>query len=120
VEGQLPLDVLVIEDDPDIQAFMEHCLTQLGCEVTVASTGHEGLDLAQALVPEVVFVDVMLPDMLGNDVIDGLRNALRSAGCQIVVVSALDPDLHGAQADVVLTKPVTRADIAAALSRLSV
>lgn len=120
MDGPHGLDVLVIEDDPDIQAFLEHCLIQLGCDVTVASTGHEGLEIAQALVPEVAFVDVMLPDMLGNDVIDGLRAALRSAGCQIVVVSALDPELHGIQADVVITKPFTRADIATALERLSV
>jgi DNA-binding response OmpR family regulator len=119
VEPSQPLDVLIIEDDPDIQALLQHYLTQLGCDVAVASTGHEGLLLAMSLVPEVVFVDVMLPDMLGNDVIDALRTEMRSAGCQIIVLSALEPDLHGARADIVMTKPFTRDDLMSALNRLS-
>src|SRR5437588_8859486 len=113
MEEPLVREVLVIEDDPDIQALLQHFLTQLRCDVSVAGTGYEGLDLARALVPEIVFVDVMLPDMLGNDVIDHLRADIRSGGCQIVVVSALERELHGAYCDAAISKPFTREEVEA-------
>jgi CheY-like chemotaxis protein len=107
----------VVEDDPDIQALFQHHLERLGCDATLVSTGREALAVARLLAPDLVFVDMMLPDMLGNDVVERLRADPLTADCRIVVASALDPELHGLDADEQLPKPFTRHDLEAVLNR---
>jgi CheY-like chemotaxis protein len=60
--------VLVIDDEPDIRSVLEFTLSALaGWEVVTASTGFEGIQLAQSLLPDVILVDVMMPGMDGPE-----------------------------------------------------
>ena len=99
--------LLAIEDDPKIQRFLIAALEANGYTLGVAATGHEGLRMATMRLPDVVIVDLGLPDMSGLDVIKRLREwyvnpiiVLSARSQEADKVSALDLG-----ADDYLTKP---------------
>jgi two-component system, OmpR family, KDP operon response regulator KdpE len=80
-----PLRLLAIEDDPQIQRFLSAALEAHGHALEVGGTGAEGLRLATLRQPDVVIVDLGLPDISGLDVIKRLREWYRQP---IIVLSA--------------------------------
>ncbi|MGB6062005.1 MAG: response regulator, partial [Candidatus Aquilonibacter sp.] len=60
--------MLVIEDDEDVARLEQTVLERAGYEVKVTSSGAEGLELADTYKPDVVVLDVGLPDISGLDV----------------------------------------------------
>ncbi len=60
--------VLIVEDDPDISSFEQQFLERGGYQTRVAYTGREGLSQVTAFKPDVVLLDIGLPDMSGLDV----------------------------------------------------
>jgi len=84
--------ILIIEDDPDIAAFERTFLERAGFEVKVALTGTGGLEIEPQFKPEVVLLDVELPDISGLDVCTSLAN---SSDAFILMVSA-----HSSEGDV--------------------
>lgn len=67
------MPILVIEDDVRVADFLGRGLRAEGYQVMVARTGAQGLDLAREHVPELLILDLMLPDMDGLDVCRTLR-----------------------------------------------
>jgi len=65
--------LLIIEDDADIADFIKRGLAQKGFEVKIASTGLQGLEAAKSTSPDLVVLDLILPDMDGVDVCRELR-----------------------------------------------
>jgi two-component system KDP operon response regulator KdpE len=65
--------LLVIEDDPQIQRFLATALEAHGYELHIVNTGNEGLRQAAQHQPDIVIVDLGLPDISGLDVIARLR-----------------------------------------------
>jgi two-component system KDP operon response regulator KdpE len=65
--------LLLIEDDPQIQRFLVTALDAHGYALTVAGSGAEGMKLAALKQPDILIVDLGLPDMSGFDVISKLR-----------------------------------------------
>ncbi len=60
-----PVRALVVDDDPDIRAFVGALLESAGCEVHVAADGEQALVQAFEFQPEIVFLDVNLPKQFG-------------------------------------------------------
>ncbi len=60
--------VLIVEDDPDIASFEATMLERSGYQARTAGTGRAGLELVSAFKPDVVLLDIGLPDMSGLDV----------------------------------------------------
>jgi two-component system KDP operon response regulator KdpE len=99
--------ILLIEDDPQIRRFLRASLLTQGYELIEAGTGREGLALAAAQVPEVVLLDLGLPDMEGLEVIKQLRTW---SSVPIIILSARGQERDkvanlDAGADDYLTKP---------------
>jgi|SRR5450432_243267 two-component system, OmpR family, KDP operon response regulator KdpE len=99
--------LLAIEDDPQIQRFLLAALEAHGYELEIAATGNEGLRLAALHQPDVVIVDLGLPDISGLDVIGRLREWYTRA---ILVLSARNRESDKVAAldlgaDDYLTKP---------------
>ena len=99
--------ILLIEDDPRIRRFLRASLTTQGYDLIEAETGREGLALAASRVPEVVLLDLGLPDMEGLEVIQQLRTW---SGVPIIILSARGQERDkvanlDAGADDYLTKP---------------
>lgn len=76
------LRVLVVDDDPSITDLLGIGLRFVGFEVDAASSGHEAMVMAQDLRPDVLVVDVMMPDYDGFEVC----RRLRDAGVEVPVV----------------------------------
>lgn len=79
-----PPTVLIIEDEEDVARTMELFLSRTGMRVAVARTGAEALTLQREISPDVVLVDLSLPDTNGINLITWL---VREASCGIIVVS---------------------------------
>jgi two-component system phosphate regulon response regulator PhoB len=65
--------VLVVEDDPDIQLLLEQTLRSAGYEAACASSGREALEIALTTGPDLILLDLMLPDIDGFEVCKKLR-----------------------------------------------
>jgi two-component system KDP operon response regulator KdpE len=65
--------VLVIDDEVQIRRFLDIGLRAEGYQVLLAASGQEGLGLAATQSPDVVILDIGLPDMEGHDVLRELR-----------------------------------------------
>jgi two-component system response regulator MprA len=99
--------ILIIEDEPDIADFVKRGLVDSGFEVEVAGTGIQGLEVAQSSHPDLVVLDLILPDMDGIDVCRELRS---SGDMGIIILTArhlVGERVHGleAGADDYLPKP---------------
>jgi two-component system KDP operon response regulator KdpE len=79
--------ILVVDDEPQIQRFLRPALNAAGYEVIEAATGVEALRSAATMAPELVILDLGLPDMDGKDVIVRLR---AWSQVPIIVLSARD------------------------------
>jgi CheY-like chemotaxis protein len=102
--------VLFIDDDPLIGKLVRDLLEEEGFQVTVATSGQEGLDLARSHPPEVFLLDIMMPGMDGFEVCEAIRrdHALRSI--PVVMLTAmesqkLNEQAFAAGAELCMTKP---------------
>ncbi len=79
--------ILVVDDEPQIQRFLKPGLTAGGYEVASAETGKAAVKTIAAIAPDLVILDLGLPDMDGKDVIREVRNWSK---VPIIVLSARD------------------------------
>ena len=105
--NSMSLRILLVEDDAHIRRFLRATLVTQGYGLLEVETGEEGLALAAAQVPDLVLLDLGLPDMDGKEVIRRLREwsevpiiVLTARGQEREKVASLD-----AGADDYLTKP---------------
>lgn len=86
--GSAMSSVVVIEDEPDLRDVLEFNLTKAGHHVLAAGTGADGLRIAKETVPELVLLDLMLPDMPGTQVCTALRRDPVTQHTRIIMVTA--------------------------------
>lgn len=104
---QVPIRILVIEDEPQMQKFLAASLAGEGYRAIEATTGDEGLTLARTHNPDLVLLDLGLPDVDGMDVTKELR---KFSTKPIIVISARGQEEDKVRAldvgaDDYLTKP---------------
>ncbi|MEL6603121.1 MAG: EAL domain-containing protein [Cyanobacteria bacterium J06614_10] len=90
--------VLVVDDTPTNLLVLDKLLTCAGYEVTKASSGLAAIEMAIALSPDVILLDIMMPHMDGYEVCTRLRAHTATAGIPIIFLSALDAPLDKVQA----------------------
>jgi two-component system OmpR family response regulator len=73
-EGAFSPRVLVVDDEPNIRELLQVALTFHGCAVTTGATGKEAITLADAFDPDLIVLDVLLPDIDGFEVCRRLRS----------------------------------------------
>lgn len=79
--------VLVVEDDPSVRGLLHTLLTAEGYDVHVASDGIAGLVKATTKHPELILLDLMMPDLGGVRVLEELSHDPELAGIPVVVVT---------------------------------
>ncbi|PTM98963.1 response regulator [Mycoplana dimorpha] len=79
--------ILVVDDEPQIQRFLRPALGAAGYEVVEAMTGGEALKAAATRAPDVIILDLGLPDMDGKDVVANIR---AWSQLPIIILSARD------------------------------
>lgn len=102
-----PYRVLLIDDDETLLALMHLAFAKHGIEVTTATTAEDGIALLTEAAPDLVVTDVVLPDLLGWEVVRRIREV---SSVQLMVLSGRDSDVDKARgldlgADDYLTKP---------------
>ena len=80
--------VLVADDDEDIVRFVEVNLRLEGFEVVTAGDGKEALEKARAITPDLVLLDIMMPEMDGFQVCQTLRASARTKNIPIIMLTA--------------------------------
>jgi two-component system phosphate regulon response regulator PhoB len=80
--------VLVIEDEADLREVLHYNLTQAGHRTFAAANGEDGIRLAHEVRPEVVLLDLMLPDIPGTNVAKVLRRDPDTQLVPIIMVTA--------------------------------
>jgi CheY-like chemotaxis protein len=86
-EGYSQKRILVIEDDRMSQTYMAHYLLRLNLEVVVADNGKEGIVKAYEQLPDVILMDMQLPDMSGLDILKQLQTDPLLKDIPVLVVS---------------------------------
>jgi two-component system phosphate regulon response regulator PhoB len=80
--------VILIEDETDLREILQYNLVQAGHRVHAAATAETGLRLARETLPDIVLLDLMLPDRPGTTVCTALKREPRTQGIPIIMVTA--------------------------------
>jgi two-component system phosphate regulon response regulator PhoB len=80
--------ILVVEDEPDLRQVLAYNLRDAGHDVTMASEGRKGLAMALENPPDLVLLDLMLPDISGLEVCRALKGTEKTREVPVVMVTA--------------------------------
>jgi CheY-like chemotaxis protein len=80
--------VLVVDDEQTSRYLLRRTLTAIGCTVLEASNGEGGLRRASADHPDVIFLDLQMPDMLGTEVLARLKRNPETAGIPVIIATS--------------------------------
>jgi two-component system phosphate regulon response regulator PhoB len=80
--------ILIIEDERDLQKVLDFNLRQVGHEVLSAMRGRDGLQLAREHAPDLVVLDLMLPDVIGTEVCKSLKRDPKTHRIPILMLTA--------------------------------
>jgi two-component system alkaline phosphatase synthesis response regulator PhoP len=80
--------ILIVDDEEDILHFLELVLREKGYDVVTASGGHDALTRAQMERPDLVLLDIMMPQMDGWEVLKLLRVDEETSGIPVAMLSA--------------------------------
>ena len=80
--------ILVVDDDPSITNLVSAYLKPEGYEIFIASDGTAGLKAARAFKPDLIILDVMLPDLDGFEVCRRLRTDPKTSSIPIIIITA--------------------------------
>lgn len=120
----MSIRVLLAEDEPHIVESLTFLLERAGYQVDVETDGRAALESALASVPDVLVLDVMLPELDGYEVLRRLRSDERTKGLPTLMLTAKGQreDRETAMdvgADVFMTKPFANAEIVDAIKKLT-
>lgn len=107
--------ILIIEDEQDISRILKDYITLQGFDVHIADNGVDGLRLLEAVQPDFIILDIMLPDANGIELCRQIRDKTRTP---ILILSARSSDTDkvlglGFGADDYMTKPFSLSELVA-------
>ncbi len=113
---------LVIDDHPGFVELLERYVADYNVRVVMANSGPKGIELAQQLQPNVIILDVMIPEMDGWQILQRLHSTPVTKAIPVVVCSVFyDPELAFTLGAVdMLKKPVRKEDLVAALKKINI
>lgn len=106
--GELPI-LLIVEDNPDVSEYL-HSLLEDEYKVEIAENGKKGIDKALEFVPDIILSDVLMPEMDGITMLDGLKKDIRTSHIPVIMLTAkadVESRLEGLEtgAEAYLEKP---------------
>ena len=114
-----PAKVLVTDDDPQLLQLTTELLRRAGYEVLEASTGGECLEVVRAHHPDLLLLDVVLPDITGVEVCRRIKNDQQTRGTFVILVSGVQVSSDsqanglGVGADGYIIKPIPNKELLA-------
>ena len=115
--------ILVVDDNPDLRAYVSSVLQRQGYQVRTAEQGAAGLEMAQTYKPNLIITDLMMPGVNGLEMIERIRKDTDLRGTPIVLLTAKVDDetrLEGMEqgADAYLSKPFNDRELLAEVRNL--
>jgi two-component system response regulator VicR len=116
--------VVCVEDDPEMIDLVKLILTRRGYEVAGANGGKEGLELIEQIRPDLVLLDLMMPDMDGWEVYQKMKANEHTKDIPVIVVTAKAQSidkvlgLHIAKVDDYITKPFGPSELLSSVARV--
>ena len=115
--------VLVVDDDPVVHWVLRRLLEGMGFQLARANNGLEALELAARDLPQLIILDVLMPEMGGLTVLRKLKEAEATKGIPVIVLTSLAQrttqlEASNSGADYFLSKPFTEAQLMTALRKL--
>ena len=80
--------ILVVDDDPYILMSLEFLMKKNGFDVLVARNGTEALDIVKTFIPDVVILDIMMPDVNGYEICQFIKSQKKLQHSHVVFLSA--------------------------------
>jgi CheY-like chemotaxis protein len=87
-DGAQPKTLLVIDDDPKAVQLLANYLTPAGFKLLSAFGGQEGIEMARRQLPDLIVLDLMMPEVNGFDVVDALKLDPATADIPIIILTA--------------------------------
>jgi signal transduction histidine kinase/DNA-binding response OmpR family regulator len=108
IGGERTPRILVVDDDPNIRELLNQEFTEAGYRVSLAANGREAIADARADRPDLIVLDVMMPEMNGFDAAAVLKNDPLTQDIPIVILSIVQDQERGYRlgVDRYLTKPI--------------
>ena len=85
----MPAKILIVDDDPDMVEMLRCAFTEAGYSTDTATSGAEAVSEAQRWCPDLVVLDLLLPEMNGYGVCERLRRNPATAAVPIVMITVL-------------------------------
>nr|NQU92706.1 response regulator [Bacteroidota bacterium] len=110
--------ILIVDDNANNLQVLGNILSAKGYKVALATNGQEALDFVGKQLPDLIFLDIMMPDMNGFEVCTELKSKTRSKYIPVIFVSALSNPANKVKAFDIggvdyITKPFNMAEIIA-------
>ncbi len=108
---KLPTKILIVDDEPDIIEILKYNLDKEGYDVKSANNGKKAVEKAKKYIPDIIILDVMMPEMDGIEACEELKKISKLSNTRIIFLSARGEDFtqiaaFDAGADDYVTKPV--------------
>lgn len=115
--------VLVVDDDPYILISLEFLMKKSGYEVTVARNGQEAFTLLNSHVPDIVLLDIMMPDVDGYEICSYIKKTETLKCCKVVFMSAKTKEAdikkgYELGASLYITKPFSTRELVKDIAKL--
>lgn len=116
--------IMVVDDEEDITKLVQLMLEIEGFEVVAAHSGQEALDKVCDEMPDLILLDIMMPEMDGWEVYRRLKQDKRTTDIPVAMLTAkttpldINIGLHVAKADDYITKPFERKDLLERIKRM--
>jgi DNA-binding response OmpR family regulator len=115
--------ILIADDEPNIVVSLEFLMRQQGYAVKVAASGEEALNAVSGFAPDLILLDVMMPQMSGYDLCQRVRENPAWHAIKIIMLSAKGRDIEVTKgmavgADAYVTKPFSTKDLIAKVREL--
>jgi len=116
--------VVIVEDEPDAAEMLAEMMRVSGFRVVKSYSSGPAIDIISSEMPDVVILDIMMPDISGLEVLRVIQQEPKTAKIPVVVVSAksMPADIQiglDAGASIYLTKPVGFLDLKNAIDRVT-
>ena len=116
--------IVYVEDELEMIDLVKLILSRKGYEVIGAAGGREGLDIIRDIVPDLVLLDLMMPDIEGWDVYQQIRADEATKHIPVIVVTAKAQNidkvlgLHIAKVNDYISKPFSPQDLVASVEKI--
>jgi DNA-binding response OmpR family regulator len=118
------LKILIADDEPNILLPLEFLIRKAGYDVSIARNGNETLEIAEREKPEIIILDIMMPDIDGLEVCKILLKNPKTQQAKIIFLSAKSKEIdvqkgYDAGASLYITKPFSTRTLMEKIKELS-